>query len=659
MRSGSRFIFQPPRLVATLAGLVALAASHPAYIRPGTDVEEHVVEVDRVIDGDTFKDAEGRSYRLVGVNAPEIAHPEHGKPDGEPGGEEAAEYLCGLIEGRTVTVLIDRAHATDRYGRTVGVVLLGDPAGGEVDVNAEMIRAGHAEFRYIDLSPMLDEEAFCAAPWAAPSSPAGAEPSSHEPPGAEAPPAAASQGGTPRDPPEEPRQAEPLSAAPVPANDASSAALLPTAPAPTSAWSSDTGPHVLAPGDKVRVVVGPQEQDFTVNPEGEILIRGLGVVRVAEKTAADASADLDTAIRAKGYNVSPITVFYLAPPTRLTRNVVVLGAVRNPGTVQASTLLSAISATSGYLAEANPAEVRITKGDSSTLVNLGEIVSGLAPDRTLDGGEVVFIPALPRVLVSGGVSKPGWVNAVALTEAVSAAGGVILEADLTRAEIRGRGETATVLDLQAVMSGRATDPRLSDRDRVTVPIRPRSQIPLASVYGPIRNPGTVEAFSLADAVREATPDSTADLAHVLIDRNGETAVVDARAVALGHAPDVDLHQGDRVLIPQIGASAAPGETPTAVVVNGDVGKPGIVSAGRLTEVIARAGGVTNTAMAGAIYVRLPDGSHSHHSITRGRDDPYVPDGASVFVPSATKTSQFIRNLTVIAGVALRLFTISL
>lgn len=88
-------------------------------------------KVVRVSDGDTvvLLDADNTQHkiRLNGIDAPE---------NGQPYGDKSKEYLSNLIAGKEVIVEV---KGKDRYKRILGVVY-----SGEVNVNAEMIRAGYA-----------------------------------------------------------------------------------------------------------------------------------------------------------------------------------------------------------------------------------------------------------------------------------------------------------------------------------------------------------------------------------------------------------------------------------------------------------------------------------------------------------------------------------
>ncbi len=76
------------------------------------------VTVDRVFDGDTFSTIDGERVRLLGINAPEVAHRD---APAQPLGEAAAEALRVRIRGKVVRLRFDR-DKKDIYGRTLAQV---------------------------------------------------------------------------------------------------------------------------------------------------------------------------------------------------------------------------------------------------------------------------------------------------------------------------------------------------------------------------------------------------------------------------------------------------------------------------------------------------------------------------------------------------------
>lgn len=90
-----------------------------------------------IADGDTLTVLVAREHikvRLEGIDAPE---------KGQPFGDQARRELSRLVFGQTVQV---EATGQDRYGRTLGRVLLGP-----IDVNAHLVRQGFA-WRYVKYS---------------------------------------------------------------------------------------------------------------------------------------------------------------------------------------------------------------------------------------------------------------------------------------------------------------------------------------------------------------------------------------------------------------------------------------------------------------------------------------------------------------------------
>ena len=73
--------------------------------------------VSRVIDGDTIVLASGERVRLIGLDAPEI---------GEPGADEATQFVRERVEGLTVWLESDGADR-DRFGRLRRYVWLRQP----------------------------------------------------------------------------------------------------------------------------------------------------------------------------------------------------------------------------------------------------------------------------------------------------------------------------------------------------------------------------------------------------------------------------------------------------------------------------------------------------------------------------------------------------
>jgi micrococcal nuclease len=96
---------------------------------------EESAKVERVIDGDTIKLEDGRTVRLIGIDAPESVAPE--KPVQCFGPEVSAESKR-LLEGKEIRMEKDVSEK-DQYGRLLRYVWVGD-----IFVNDYLVRKGFA-----------------------------------------------------------------------------------------------------------------------------------------------------------------------------------------------------------------------------------------------------------------------------------------------------------------------------------------------------------------------------------------------------------------------------------------------------------------------------------------------------------------------------------
>jgi micrococcal nuclease len=92
--------------------------------------------VTAVLDGDTIRIGT-TSVRLIGVDAPEIAH--RAKP-GEYFGPEATRFARQMLLGKRVRLTFNTGDEVDAYGRVLAYVFLEDGT----FVNRELVRLGYA-----------------------------------------------------------------------------------------------------------------------------------------------------------------------------------------------------------------------------------------------------------------------------------------------------------------------------------------------------------------------------------------------------------------------------------------------------------------------------------------------------------------------------------
>jgi len=120
--------------------LIALLCCSAAWAEAGTISvigQGRWVSVQSVFDGDTFRTTSGEKVRLLGINAPEIAH---GNQPAEAYGMAAKRILTRLIAGKSVQLQLDK-DKKDLYGRTLAQVYLRNGSW----VNNTMVQQGMAQ----------------------------------------------------------------------------------------------------------------------------------------------------------------------------------------------------------------------------------------------------------------------------------------------------------------------------------------------------------------------------------------------------------------------------------------------------------------------------------------------------------------------------------
>lgn len=128
-----------PQSIAAIAVAMLIASIQPSLACTGRVVG--------VTDGDTVKvlcDGRETKVRLDQIDAPER---------NQPYGSKAKDVLSNLVFERTVRV---QSSGTDRYGRTLGTLWIG-----ETDANREMVRMGYAWAyrKYLRDDSLIDVEA--------------------------------------------------------------------------------------------------------------------------------------------------------------------------------------------------------------------------------------------------------------------------------------------------------------------------------------------------------------------------------------------------------------------------------------------------------------------------------------------------------------------
>lgn len=122
-----------------IAGLFAFLLLTTPFLARGVRAAGWEIDatgtVDHVVDGDTLDVATVGRVRLADINAPEV---------GQPGAQEATDYLASLVFNETVYLDIDDVYGTDIYGRAVAVVYVRHDATSLLNVNKALLDGGLA-----------------------------------------------------------------------------------------------------------------------------------------------------------------------------------------------------------------------------------------------------------------------------------------------------------------------------------------------------------------------------------------------------------------------------------------------------------------------------------------------------------------------------------
>ena len=103
------------------------SSSYPTTPSISSNQNLSVVEVS---DGDTLKLSDGKTFRLYGVNAPEVKEPYY---------EEAKVFTQNLILGKEISFEQEANYKVDKFGRELGYVFVDG-----VNLNLELVRNGLA-----------------------------------------------------------------------------------------------------------------------------------------------------------------------------------------------------------------------------------------------------------------------------------------------------------------------------------------------------------------------------------------------------------------------------------------------------------------------------------------------------------------------------------
>ena len=126
--------------------------------------------VNGVYDGDTLvcdaigssdnkkKGREGEVIRLLGIDTPEIAHPEQGFTTNEPGALEAAEFVKKNVNWKEIILITDPENLKGVFGRTLGLIFYQDKKGDTRCLNWELLKRGRAKLNLYEQDLLCDKK---------------------------------------------------------------------------------------------------------------------------------------------------------------------------------------------------------------------------------------------------------------------------------------------------------------------------------------------------------------------------------------------------------------------------------------------------------------------------------------------------------------------
>ena len=413
----------------------------------------------------------------------------------------------------------------------------------------------------------------------------------------------------------------------------------------------------LAPEDVIAITVlyHPEfsVEAATIRPDGKINYPLAGDVQAAGKTVAEVAEIIRKAV-AKDVREPRVSVRLLQ---RYVTPVYVLGAVRSPGAVavkEAITVAEAIALAGGLDASAAPRYGLITRPDGQQAqINVIAALDGTGPagKTLLEPGDTLVVSAQFLVSVLGEVRMSGRYpveQGDRVADAIATARGLTELADAAHGTLLREDGRTLALDLEAVISGGATEDNLllEPGDVILVPTLEQR----VTVVGAVNRPGKYD-FEEGDRISDALARAGGALEDAnlrpatLIRRDGSSAPIDLAAIVQSgdQQQNLPLADGDTLIVPR---------KVDRIAVMGMVTSPGVFFLEpemTLMEAIAAAGGWHPTdSQATSTYLwRETDGERTLTVInvqalmlgSSEVENPRLQAGDVVFVPSKSGMSR--------------------
>lgn len=328
---------------------------------------------------------------------------------------------------------------------------------------------------------------------------------------------------------------------------------------------------LVTAGDTLYIKVEGEQamcKAYLVTEEGKITLPEVGEFKAAGQTLTQLKESLTKAI---GDYVRNPQVTVDMPAAAQTREILVYGEVRRPGTVAIKgdfRLMDVLNAVGGVSDSADQAKAVIYEKGAvkGTSLELEALLKGdLSKNTVVHEGDTLFIPAKTQgtITIAGQIRNPGEHVAktgMTVMDAIVQAGGFTPEADKKQVRISSKDKSPVVANLEEEPSANGVPAwqtiTLQSGDSVWVP---ENKDAYFNVLGGVKNPGQYpikKKIFITDAVT---------LAGGFVDRARTDHVKLARAAAAGAAVEtkdinmarlfkgdisqnVEVHAGDTISV---------------------------------------------------------------------------------------------------------------
>jgi protein involved in polysaccharide export with SLBB domain len=194
--------------------------------------------------------------------------------------------------------------------------------------------------------------------------------------------------------------------------------------------------YVLGPGDKLMIdVTGNSVVSWplTVNPDGSILIPGIGKLFVGGKTIENATASIKDKLRANRYAVDQGTDVSVTLTNIRSIRITVMGEVKVPGDKLVSsvtTVFNALYEAGGITSNGTYRGIKVIRNNEQVAqIDMYDylLYGDMSSNITLKDGDVIQVPAYRvRVSIEGEVKRPAYYEVMpgeALKDVIVFAGG--------------------------------------------------------------------------------------------------------------------------------------------------------------------------------------------------------------------------------------------